>query len=107
MITKGIVWAGAGIALERMFRCQFLTGKSICSDCTKQTLVCGGPIGQETAAKARIDIAASRKRKIGRPRKDVTGGNTGHLKMVDPANPSLANVDKLVADRVVKRSRTA
>lgn len=90
--------------------CQFLTGKSICSNCTKRTLVCGGPIGQETAAKASIDIAASRKRKIGRPRKDVTGGNTGHLKMIDPANPSLAelgDVDKLMADRVVERSRTA
>lgn len=67
-------------------------------------------MGQETAAKASIDIAASRKRKIGRPRKDVTGGNTGHLKMIDPANPSLAeigDVDKLMAERVVERSRTA
>lgn len=39
----------------------------------------------------------------------LVGGNTGHLKMV-PANPSLAersDIDKLEADRVVKRSRTA
>ncbi len=41
----------------------------------------------------------------------VTGGNTGHLRMVDVANPCLAeldDVDKLVTDPVVvKRSRTA
>lgn len=35
----------------------------------------------------------------------MTEGDTGHFKMVDSANPSLAelsDVDKLVADRVVK-----
>ena len=40
----------------------------------------------------------------------MTGGNTGHLKMVDFANSSLAEVSdvaKLVTDRVVKGSGTA
>lgn len=87
-----------------------LTGKSICSNSAKHRLSCGGSIDQEIAAKASINVAASRKRKIGRPRKDVTVGYSGHMKMVDSANPSLAetcDVDQLLADRVVKRSRTA